>query len=255
MPATSATSSDRITTVHTAQLIITIDGPAGTGKSSVAHRLARRLGLDFLDTGAMYRGAALVALETGVDPSDGPGLAAALEHCGMRFDWTADPPRIMLGDRDISPRIREMDVSGMVSIVAAQPEVRRMLIAWQRRIGGEHPRLVTEGRDQGSAVFPAAPVKFYMHADVDVRAERRVRQLEASGRTVATDDVRQDIRRRDELDTTRADSPLVRPDAAVDVDTSSRTLDEVVDLMEAEVRARLGERLAPPASPGGGSPA
>ncbi|MHC4948396.1 MAG: (d)CMP kinase [Planctomycetota bacterium] len=223
------------------RLIITIDGPAGTGKSTVAHGLARRLGLEFLDTGAMYRAAALVAIEAGLDPQDGAGLAAAVAAADMHFDWTADPPRLLLGDRDVSDRIRSLDVSGVVSRVAARPELRRVLVARQRRIAERHPRLVSEGRDQGSVVFPDASVRFFLDADVGVRAERRVAQLAAAGRPADPERVMSDIRRRDELDASRPDGPLVRPRGATVVDTGRRTADEVVDVLEALVRRVLDD--------------
>jgi len=171
-------------------VIITIDGPAGTGKSSVAHRLAERLGLEFLDTGAMYRGAAMIALDNGIAPDDGPALAAAVCRAGMQFVWTTDPPRLHLAGRNVSRRIRDLDVSEIVSIVAAQPPVREVLVEQQRAIAAAHPRLVTEGRDQGSVVFPQAPVKFYLDAPAEVRAERRIRQLVKAGKSVDEEQAR-----------------------------------------------------------------
>jgi cytidylate kinase len=227
-------------------VIITIDGPAGTGKSTVAHQLARRLGLDFLDTGAMYRAAALVAQRQGLDPSDGPGLAEALERADLHFDWTADPPRMMLGDEDVSDEIRTLDVSRTVSTVAAQPEVRAVLVRHQRRIAERHPRLVSEGRDQGSVVFPEASLRFYLDADVEVRAERRALQLSSAGRAIDRDRVIDDIRRRDRLDAARRAGPLVRPEGAIDIDTGLRSAEAVVKLMESVARERLPEaELAP----------
>ena len=224
-----------------APVIITIDGPAGTGKSTVAHGLARRLGLDFLDTGAMYRAAALVALRRDIDPADGVALAAALEDPELHFDWTCDPPRIMVGDDDVSTAIRSLEVSRVVSTVAAQPEVRERLVRRQRRIAEAHPRLVSEGRDQGSVVFPDASLQFYLDASEQVRAERRASQLVAAGQNIDPQQVIDDIRRRDHLDTTRADGPLVRPVGAIDIDTGIRSADDVVDLMESIARERLPE--------------
>lgn len=223
----------------TQALIITIDGPAGTGKSTVAHRLARRLGLDFLDTGAMYRAAALVALEGEINPADGPALALAVEQSSMHFDWNADPPTLMLDNRDVSDRIRDLDVSEIVSTVAAQPAVRQVLVQQQRRIAREHPRLVTEGRDQGSIVFPDAQVRFFLEADPEVRAQRRIQQLRAAGKTVDERQVIEDITRRDELDASRADAPLIRPEGATTISTSHRTVEQVVDAMEQHVRREV----------------
>lgn len=220
-------------------VIITIDGPAGTGKSTVAHVLAKRLGLEFLDTGAMYRAAALVAIEHGISPDDGPALARALESAELHFDWHSDPPRLMLGNRDVSQRVRDLDVSGIVSLIAAQGELRKVLVQQQRRIAQRHSRLVSEGRDQGSVVFPDASLRFYLHADVAVRANRRVAQLAAAGKSVDQDRVARDIAERDRLDAARLHGPLVRPEGAIDIDTSNRNAEQVVDALETIVRQRL----------------
>ena len=227
-------------------VIITIDGPAGTGKSTVAHLLAERLGLDFLDTGAMYRAVALVAIEQVIDPDDGPALAAALQAEGIGFDWSREPPVVQLGGRDVGRRIREQDISDVVSIVAAHPEVRSRLVQQQRRIAQEHPRLVTEGRDQGSVVFPDAGLRVYLDADVDVRADRRVSQLAAAGMPADRDRIVSDIRERDRRDSSRSDGPLVRPRGAVVLDSSHLTLEQVVGELERICREHLpAARLKP----------
>jgi cytidylate kinase len=221
------------------RVIITIDGPAGTGKSTVAHMLANRLGLEFLDTGAMYRAAALIALDRHIEPDDGPALADAVQDAELHFDWTSDPPRLLVGEREVSRRIRDMDVSGVVSIVAAQSELRRVLVQQQRRIAQRHPRLVSEGRDQGSVVFPDASLRFYLDAEVSVRANRRAAQLAAAGKTVDQQRVVRDIEERDRLDASRSDGPLVRPQGAIDINTGSRTASQVVDEMETIARREL----------------
>lgn len=218
------------------RMVITIDGPAGTGKSTVAHRLARRLGLEFLDTGAMYRAAALLSLETKINPRDGAALADAVKSADMRFDWLSDPPRLHVEERDVTRPIRSQEVSDIVSIVASQPDLRRVLLDAQRRIADRHPRLVSEGRDQGSVVFPDAQVKFYLHAEASVRAKRRVMQLRSEGQPVDEAAVLRDIEQRDHLDSTRPDAPLVKPVGAIVVNTNDLGLDEVVDRMEAIVR-------------------
>lgn len=222
-------------------VIITIDGPAGTGKSTVAHRLANRLGLDFLDTGAMYRAVALLAIESAIDTGDGDSLAAATRQADLHFDWSADPPRIMLGEREVTGRIREPEITAIVSVIAGHPEVRTVLVEKQRRIAAAHPRLVTEGRDQGSVVFPDAAVRFYLDADVQVRADRRARQLIEAGRNVDPTRIARDIVERDRLDASRSDGPLVRPEGAIEVDTGDCTVDEVVARLEEITRERLGE--------------
>jgi cytidylate kinase len=232
-------------------VIITIDGPAGTGKSTLAHLLARRLGLEFLDTGAMYRAAALIALERAIDPTDGPRLASAIDEADLHFDWTCDPPALMLGTRDVSTRIRDMDVSGVVSIVAALRAVRGVLVEAQRRIARSHPRLVSEGRDQGSVVFPDAPLRFFLTADVHVRAARRIAQLAGAGKTIDAQSVMRDIEERDHLDRTRADGPLIRPDGAIDINTGDGDVQQVVSQMESIARAQLpGVRFREPAGNG-----
>ncbi|MFM1831312.1 MAG: Cytidylate kinase [Planctomycetota bacterium] len=231
-----------------ASLVITIDGPAGTGKSSVAHLLAQRLGMDFLDTGAMYRAAALLALEQGLSPDGGPALAAAVQRTPPTFDWSGSPPRLLLGARDVSDRIRETDVTSIVSRVAACPEVRRQMVTWQRAAAAAHPRLVSEGRDQGSVVFPDAPLRIYLDAAPQVRARRRVEQLRLSGRDASEVEILEGILERDRIDSQRSEGPLRVPDGADRIDTSALDLEGVVEALERLARARLGERLPLPAA-------
>lgn len=217
-------------------LIITIDGPAGTGKTTVAQLLAQRLGLEMLDTGAMYRATAVIALERGIDPNDGPALAVAVQEADIHFDWQMRPPRLLVGRRDLSTRIRELDVAAIVSTVAAQAELRRVLVAQQRRIAREHPRLVSEGRDQGSVVFPDAAVRFYLVADETIRAHRRADQLRQAGKPVDAQRALDEIQHRDRLDSGRTEAPLVRPPGAVEINTTDKSIEEVVTLMGSIVR-------------------
>lgn len=215
-------------------LIITLDGPAGSGKSSVARTLAQRLGLEFLDTGAMYRGLTARSLDTGVEADQ---LAQTAE---ITFDWSADPPRLRVDGADVTDRLRDADVSGQVSQVAAMAAVRDVLVRSQKQIGIDHPRLVTEGRDQGSVVFPGAQVKFYLDASPPVRARRRAEQIRRAGREADEQAIMQAILQRDERDSTRPDGPLICPPDAIRVDTSDMTLDQVVDHLESLVRQRAG---------------
>ena len=221
------------------RFIITIDGAAGTGKSTVAQELARRLGTDFLDTGAMYRAVAVLAVEQNITPSDGATLAVAIRKAGIQFDWESTPPTIMLGGIDISERVRDLEISGVVSTVAKQPEVREVLVEQQRIIGENHPLLVTEGRDQGSIVFPQAHARFFLTAAVNERTRRRANQLRKAGSTVNEKEVQQDIETRDFIDSTRTDGPLTCPDGAIVIDTSSMSMEEVVNFMEEEVKTLL----------------
>ncbi|MCE9620384.1 MAG: (d)CMP kinase [Planctomycetes bacterium] len=229
-------------------LIITIDGPAGTGKSSVAHLLALRLGLEFLDTGAMYRAAALLAIEESIPIDEGESIAAALASTTLAFDWKSSPPRLLLGRRDVSALIRSSEVTEAVSPVSACAEVRREMVRRQREIAAAHPRLVTEGRDQGSEVFPDAPLHIYLEADARVRAQRRAAQLKSSGQAADEAGILRAIQHRDHVDSTRAVGPLRIPTGAVRVDTSHLDLEAVVSKLEQLARERLGSRLAAAAS-------
>lgn len=221
------------------RLVVTIDGAAGTGKTSVARELARRLGTDCLDTGAMYRAVAVIAVDQNVDPSDGETLATMVTEQGIRFDWTQSPPLILLGGNDISVRIRDLDVSAVVSIVAEQSEIRKVLVEQQRKISQDHPTLVTEGRDQGSVVFPDAIAQFYLEAAMSERTKRRLLQLKESGTNTDAQTVEQDITLRDKIDSSRENSPLVCPTGAMIIDTSDKTMLEVVGIMEQVVREHL----------------
>lgn len=221
-------------------IIVTIDGPAGTGKSTVARVLAERLGLDFLDTGAMYRAAAAIVLDRGLDPADEDDVVSIISDADLHFDWTTDPPAVLAWLKPMNERIRERDVTALVSAVAAIAPLRRHMVRKQRIIGHQHPRLVTEGRDQGSVVFPDAAVKFYLDADERVRARRRAEQLRESGKIVDEAVLLQEIRARDLKDSSRTEGPLVIPQGAIMIDTSGLTLTGVVECLEAHVRSRVG---------------
>jgi len=225
--------------VNRALRVITIDGPAGTGKSSAARRLAARLGLAFLDTGAMYRAIALLALEAGLDPETGAEATTRLaEACRLDFDFAHDPPRLLADGRDVTDALRGSDVTAAVSGVAAVDGVRRALVAEQRAIARRLGGLVTEGRDQGSVVFPDAPFKFYLDAAPEVRARRRAEELEAAGERVDREAMLSQILGRDARDRARRTGPLTCPPDAIRVDTSTMTLDDVVAALAGHVRAR-----------------
>lgn len=225
-------------------VIITIDGPAGTGKSTVARILASRLGLDFLDTGAMYRCAAAIMIDRQIDPEEVGDLVSTVVGADLHFDWLADPPTILAWDSPMDHRIRQADVTAVVSKVAAIGELRQHMVRKQRIIAAQHPRLVTEGRDQGSVVFPDAAIKFYLDADPSVRARRRAEQIRACGDKVDIKDLESQILERDRIDSTRSDGPLICPDDAIRVDTSELDLDSVVALLERTVREKIGVLIA-----------
>lgn len=219
--------------------IITIDGPAGAGKSTVARRVAAELGLDFLDTGAMYRGVAAAALDNAVDPANHDAVGEVAEQLHMHFDWASDPPRLIVDGLDLTHRLRDPDVTSAVSEIAVNRRVRQVLVKAQRWIACEHPRLVTEGRDQGSVVFPDAVVKFYLDASAEVRARRRAEQLRAAGRDADEHKILQQIVYRDQRDSTRSDGPLICPGDAIRIDSSGMSLDDVVQVLVQRSRDRL----------------
>lgn len=237
-----APRTDRPTVFRLDQpIIITIDGPAGTGKSSVARQLAKRLGLDFLDTGAMYRAAAAISIDKGIDLAHADDLVRTVMQADLHFDWSQDPPTMLAWGTSINERIRDADVTGIVSPIAGIPALREHMVKKQRIIAAQHPRLVSEGRDQGSVVFPDAMVQFFLTASVQERARRRAQQLTASGVAVDIARLEREIDERDRSDATRKVGPLVQPTKAVVLDTSSLSFDQVVDELEKIVRKKAIE--------------
>jgi cytidylate kinase len=203
--------------------IVAIDGPSGSGKSTVSRGVAARLGLEVLDTGAMYRALTLVVLERAVDPTDGAECASVARE--MRLDVGT---RTVVDGRDVSEAIRAPDVTAAVSTVSAHPGVREVLVGRQRAWVAAHGGGVVEGRDIGTVVFPDARVKVFLTASGEERARRRHRQEAAADRTVEVDLVHADLARRDALDSNRTVSPLmIAPDALV-LDTTGREVDDVV---------------------------
>ena len=208
--------------------VIAIDGPAGSGKSSIAQALAARLGLEYLDTGAMYRGVTFAVLRAGGDPSDS-GFAAAVART---IDVRVTGERVLVDGFDATVEIRGPTVDRAVSVVAANSEVRAEMVArqrdWARRRGGG----VVEGRDIGTVVFPEADLKVYLKADPDVRALRRARQsgaLDRTGDAGAVESVAAELARRDTIDSTRQAGPLSVASDAVVIDTTRKTFDETIE--------------------------
>ena len=200
--------------------VIAVDGPGGSGKSTVSRAVAGRLGWRHLDTGAYYRAATVAVLESGVDPADAEAALAGLD--GHRFDQVAGT--MLLDGRDISAEIRSVEVTAAVSLVAAHPSVRARMVELQRDWVSEHGGAVVEGRDIGTVVFPDAPVKVFLTADPAERARRR-----AGETATAIHGVAEALRRRDHLDSTREASPLRPADDALVIDTTDMSVDEVVD--------------------------
>ena len=210
-------------------LIVAMDGPSGTGKSSVSRLLARRIDADYLDTGAMYRAATLRALRRSVDLDDPAAIAAAVGDLALTIGTDPSAERILLDDEDVGDEIRGKVVTGAVSAVSAVPEVRALLVAWQRELSGRAARIVVEGRDIGTVVVPEADVKIYLTASPEARAMRRNEQNVAEGRGDDYEGVLSDVQRRDRLDSTRKVSPLRPATDAVIVDTSDLGKDAVID--------------------------
>jgi cytidylate kinase len=219
--------------------VIAIDGPAGAGKSTAARGLARRLGFFLLDTGAIYRTVALAAARQGVAFTDADALGRVAEVLAIRFE--ADG-RVFLGDEDVSAAIRTPEMSQAASTVSAHPPVRQALLGLQRKLA-QRGRCVVEGRDIGTVVLPWAPLKIFLTASPEVRAQRRHDELVAKGQTVDLAKTLQEILIRDERDSSRATAPLKQADDAVLLDTSTLGEVEVIDRMEALARARFGADL------------
>jgi cytidylate kinase len=229
---------------RTKALVVTIDGPAGAGKSTVAKGLALALGYRLLDTGAMYRAVALLARRRGVPWDETETLARMAGALDVTFELDGEVNRVRVAGEDVTAAIREPDISYGASRVSAVPAVRAALLDLQRRLGTEGG-VVVEGRDTGTVVFPGADVKFFLTASDDVRARRRHDELVQSGQGGTYEGTLEDMRARDERDTSRPVAPLALAADAVLVDSSSLTLDAVIDTMLDEVRRREREHQTP----------
>ena len=206
--------------------VITIDGPTASGKGTVARRVADRLGFHYLDSGALYRLVALLALDTHTALDDEEALASLARNMSCRFEGTA----IILGNEDVSSAIRAEEVGISASIIATLPRVRQALIALQTGFK-RMPGLVADGRDMGTALFPEAQLKVFLTANVEIRAFRRYKQLIEKGFTATIENLRKDLSERDQRDAQRDIAPLVAAPDAVTLDSSGLDIDETVDLV------------------------
>jgi cytidylate kinase len=221
-------------------MIVTIDGTAGSGKSTAAARLADRLDALHLDTGTMYRAVTLAALRAGTDLEDAEALERVAREARIDLVEEGGRTRVRLNGDDVTDAIRENRVSTNAHYAARTPGVREVLVARQREYRERADRLVAEGRDQGTVVFPDADVKFYLDADAAERARRRQLELQQRGEVRSYRQVLAEVRKRDERDATRAIGPLRPADDAVHVDTTDLGIEEMVEVLLAEVRRRTG---------------
>ena len=206
-------------------MIIAIDGPAASGKSTTAQGVAQRLGIMYLNTGAMYRAMTLGIVESGLDLEDIDAVQGFIADTVIGF---GENNQILLNGKNVSAKVHSSAISDKVSAVSAVPDIRKAMVQVQREIASKND-CVLEGRDIGTVVIPEAKFKFFLVADVAVRAARRMKDLEALGESWSLDELIKDILRRDELDSTRSHSPLVRADDAILIETSHLTIDETIE--------------------------
>jgi len=220
------------------KLIIAIDGPAGSGKSTIAQHLARKLGYVNLETGAMYRALGVKALESGVPLDNEAQLYELAQRSTIALDPTPLGNRVLLDGRDVSQRIRDTDVTDAASRVSVHPKVREWMVSHQREMG-KQGGVIMEGRDIGTKVFPDADVKIFLDAKPNVRAQRRVSQVSANDDPNRARQITEQMALRDRRDSTRTESPLVPAPDAVIVDSSHLTIEEVIRRIEEIVDQRL----------------
>ncbi len=219
-----------------AKLVITIDGPAASGKSTVARLLAERIGASFLDTGAMYRAVTVAAMQAGIDMSDEQKLLDVLEKSKFVFDIKSGTMTVSVNGVDVTEEIRRPEVTAKVHYVASAAKLREKLVEMQRQFAAKHAKIVTEGRDQGTVAFADADIKFFLTASRAERARRRFTELQASGEKVDFEQIQKSIDQRDKSDRDRMVGPLKPAADAVVIDTTDLTIDQVVQKLSGYVK-------------------
>lgn len=217
-------------------MIITLDGPAASGKSTTARLVAKELGFLYLDTGAMYRAMAVKVLENGIPLDDSETIADMATHTTMELGSSETGTRVTMDGQEVTGKLRSPEVDRAVGPVCEVPQVRTILVDLQREIG-KKDNLVAEGRDMGTVVFPNADFKFYVVASIEARAQRRQRDMAAQGISVSVEELAREIERRDERDSTRTHSPLRQADDALLLDTSLLSIEEQVQTIVDKVKA------------------
>jgi len=225
-----------------ARLVVTIDGPAGSGKSTAARLLAERLGASFLDTGAMYRAVTLAAMHKRVDMSEDAELVSVLDDTDFRFESEEGKMVVFVDGQDVTEQIRRPEVTEHVKFASSSEQVRARLVQMQRDFAQKQNKIVTEGRDQGTVAFSDAGVKFFLTANVDERARRRQAELLRKGINKSIKQIRRSIEKRDRSDEGRAVGPLAAAEDAIVVDTTYMDVDEVVEELLEIVKKRCSQR-------------
>lgn len=225
-----------------ADLVITIDGPAASGKSTAARLLARKLGASFLDTGAMYRAVTLAAMRAGVDLNDEQKLLDITQTCEFQFSVKAGEMTVRIDNADVTGHIRSPEVTANARYIAAAPRVREKLVQMQRQFAVDRHRIVTEGRDQGTVAFDDADIKFYLTADSAERARRRLAEQQDKGGAGSHQEIQKAIEQRDKSDESRAVGPLKPAEDAIIVDTTNLNIEQVVEKLAGYVKKKCSKK-------------
>lgn len=223
------------------KLIIAIDGPAASGKSTTAKLLAKELGYVYLDTGAMYRACALAAFNDEINHKDANGIAGMLENLEIRIEYNELENLVLLNGIDVTKRIREEEISRLASDISTLKPVREKMVALQRKMG-EAGGVVMDGRDIGTVVFPNADLKFFMDATAEARAQRRCQELQNKGKPTCFETVLSEMRERDKQDSSRAIAPLKPAEDAILIDTTNLSIEQQVEKLLTFINAKLTAR-------------